>query len=84
VVALYLRASATGFHWGNASRWSQYLLIACAVTVILTMVTMGYTRETARRVDNNPGYLMYNCITLDQKLTLGTCPAEGLEGGGSE
>jgi cytochrome d ubiquinol oxidase subunit I len=84
VVALYLRASATGFRWGNASRWSQYALIACAVTVILTMVTMGYTRETARRVDNNPGYLIYNCITLDQKLTPGTCPAEGLEGGGSE
>jgi cytochrome bd ubiquinol oxidase subunit I len=84
VVALYLRASATGFHWGRASRWSQYALIACAVTVVLTMVTMGYTRETARRVDNNPGYLIYNCITLEQELTLETCPAEGLEGGGSE
>ena len=83
VVALYLRASATGFHWGRASRWSQWALIACAVTVVLTMVTMGYTRETARRVDNNPGYLIYNCITLEQELTPKTCPAEGLEGGGS-
>src|ERR671912_2467643 len=83
VIALYLRASATGFHWGRASRWSQYALIACAVTVILTMVTMGYTRETARRVDNNPGYLIYNCITLEQELTPETCPAEGIEGGGS-
>src|SRR5918998_627100 len=83
VVALYLRASATGFPWGRASRWSQYALIACAVTVVLTMVTMGYTRETARRVDNNPGYLIYNCITLEQKITPKTCPATGLEGGGS-
>jgi cytochrome bd ubiquinol oxidase subunit I len=83
VVALYLRASATGFHWGRASRWSQYALIACAVTVVLTMLTMGYTRETARRVDNDPGYLIYNCITLEQELTPQTCPAKGLEGGGS-
>jgi cytochrome d ubiquinol oxidase subunit I len=83
VVALYLRASATGFHWGRASRWSQYALIACAVTVVLTMITMGYTRETARRVDNNPGYLIYNCITIEQELTPQTCPVEGLEGGGS-
>ena len=83
VVALYLRASATGFHWGRASRWSQYALIACAVAVVLTMITMGYTRETARRVDNNPGFLIYNCITLEQELTPQTCPAEGLEGGGS-
>jgi cytochrome bd ubiquinol oxidase subunit I len=84
VIALYLRASATGFHWGRASRWSQYALIACAVTVVLTMVTMGYTRETARRADNDPGYLIYNCITLEQELTPQTCPAEGLESGGSE
>ena len=84
VVALYLRASATGFHWGRAGRWSQYALIASAVTVILTMITMGYTRETARRVDNQPGYLIYNCITLDQRFTPETCPAgesltEGME-----
>jgi cytochrome d ubiquinol oxidase subunit I len=84
IVALYLRASATGFYWGRASRWSQYALIACAVTVVLTMLTMGYTRETARRVDNDPGYLIYNCITLEQELTPQTCPVEGLEGSGSE
>ena len=76
VIALYLRATATGFEWGQASRWSQYALIACAVTVILTMVTMGYTRETARRVDNDPGYLIYNCMTLNQELTPAeSCPA---------
>jgi cytochrome bd ubiquinol oxidase subunit I len=74
-VALYLRATATGFHWGRASRWSQFALMACAVTVVLTMITMGYTRETARRVDNQPGYLIYNCITLDQEFTPETCPA---------
>jgi len=75
VVALYLRASATGFYWGRASRWSQYALIACAVCVVLTMLTMGYTRETARRVDNDPGYLIYNCITLEQELITESCPA---------
>ena len=26
VMTLYLRATATGFHWGRASRWSQYAL----------------------------------------------------------
>ena len=82
VIAMYLRASATGFHWGHASRWSQFALIACAVTVIMTMVTMGYTRETARRVDNDPGYLIYKCITLEQELTPETCPTQGIEGGG--
>jgi cytochrome bd ubiquinol oxidase subunit I len=82
VIAMYLRASATGFHWGNASRWSQYALIISAVTVILTMITMGYTRETARRVDNDPGFLIYKCITLEQELTPETCPTEGIGGGG--
>ena len=45
VITLYLRATATGFYWGRASRWSQYALIVCAVTVVLTMLTMGYTRR---------------------------------------
>ncbi len=80
VVALYLRASASGFRWGQASRWSQVALMVCAVTVVFTMVTMGYTRETARRVDNNPGYLIHKCITLDQKLTPESCPVKGLGG----
>ena len=66
IVALYLKASATGFHWGRASRWSQIALMACAFFVVLTMVTMGYTRETARRVDNDPGYLINGCVKLDQ------------------
>ncbi|MDP9410751.1 MAG: cytochrome ubiquinol oxidase subunit I [Actinomycetota bacterium] len=84
VVALYLRATATGFYWGRASRWSQYALMACAVTVVLTMVTMGYTRETARRVDNDPGFLIYECVTLDQKIVGENCPAHpiGDAGGG--
>jgi cytochrome d ubiquinol oxidase subunit I len=75
VIALYLKATAIGFHWGRASRWSQYALMACAVCVVLTMITMGYTRETARRVDNDPGYLIYNCITLEQELVTESCPA---------
>ena len=84
VIALYLRATATGFIWGRASRWSQYALIACAVTVVLTMVTMGYTRETARRVDNDPGFLIYECVTLDQKIVGENCHTKPLaeEAGG--
>ncbi len=89
VVALYLRATATGFYWGRASRWSQYALMACAVTVVLTMVTMGYTRETARRVDNDPGFLIYECVTLDQRIVGENCPAHPIGdaaggGGGHE
>lgn len=76
VIALYLRASASGFHWGRASRWSQYALMSCAFFVVLTMVTMGYTRETARRVDNNPGYLINDCVTLDQRVVSEGCPTE--------
>ena len=78
VIALYLRATASGFHWGRASRWSQYALMACSVFVVFTMVTMGYTRETARRVDNNPGYLINDCVTLDQKVVSEGCPTEPL------
>ena len=84
VVALYLRATASGFYWGRASRWSQFLLLACAVSVVTTMLTMGYTRETARRVDNDPGYLIYNCITLEQELTPEQCPAGDTIGGGGD
>src|ERR671920_372321 len=83
IVALYLRASATGFHWGRASRWSQVALMSCAFFVVMTMVTMGYTRETARRVDNNPGYLIHWCVTLDQKIVGEKCPTVPLaEGAG--
>src|SRR4028119_1712150 len=84
VIALYLRATATGFHWGRASRWSQYALMACAVFVVFTMVTMGYTRETARRVDNDPGFLIYECVTLDQKIVGENCHTKPLaeEAGG--
>src|ERR671919_672061 len=83
IVALYLRASATGFHWGRASRWSQYALMACAFFVVLTMITMGYTRETARRVDNNPAYLINGCVTLDQTIVKEGCPTTPItEGAG--
>ena len=83
VIALYLRATATGFYWGRASRWSQFALMACAVTVVLTMVTMGYTRETARRVDNDPGYLIHDCVTLDQQI-VSSCPTKPLIEGESK
>jgi cytochrome bd ubiquinol oxidase subunit I len=83
VVALYLRASATGFHWGRASRWSQVALMICAVVVVLTMVTMGYTRETARRVDNDPAYLINGCVKLDQTIVKEGCPTTPItEGSG--
>ncbi len=79
VLALYLKATARGFHWGRSSRWSQYALIVVAVTVVSTMMTMGYARETARRAED-PGYLISGCITLDQKITPETCPP--VTGGG--
>jgi cytochrome d ubiquinol oxidase subunit I len=72
-LALYLKVTAGGFHWGQASRWSQYALIATAVTVLATMITMGYTRETARR-GAEPGYLINGCITLEQKIVASGCP----------
>ncbi len=72
-LALYLKAAAGGFHWGRASRWSQYALIATAVTVIATMATMGYTRETSRR-GAEPGYLIFGCITLEQNVVAQGCP----------
>jgi cytochrome d ubiquinol oxidase subunit I len=84
VVALYLRAAATGFHWGRASRWSQFALMACSVAVVLTMVTMGYTRETARRVDNNPGYLIHWCVKLDQQIVSEKCPTKPITEGVGE
>jgi len=72
-LALYLKAAASGFHWGRASRWSQYALVITAVTVILTMVTMGYTRETARRGEE-PGFLINGCMTLEQEVRAKDCP----------
>ena len=77
-LGMYLRATADGFHWGRASRWSQYALIATAVTVVLTMLTMGYTRETARRggdpSDGSDGYLIQGCVTLQQNVVAEGCP----------
>lgn len=80
-VGLYLKAAASGFHWGRASRWSQYALIVTAITVILTMLTMGYTRETSRR-GNEPGYLINNCVTLEEEVVAEGCPGPPGEGPG--
>jgi cytochrome d ubiquinol oxidase subunit I len=77
VVGMYLKATAGGFHWGRASRWSQYALIVTAVTVVFTMLTMGYTRETARRAEKpegSEGWLLNGCITLDQQVVGKGCP----------
>jgi cytochrome d ubiquinol oxidase subunit I len=52
--------------------------MACAVFVVFTMVTMGYTRETARRVDNSPAYLINDCVTLSQEITPDSCPTKPL------
>ena len=77
-LGMYLKATASGFHWGRANRWSQYALIATAVTVVLTMATMGYTRETARRggdpPDGSDGYLIQGCLTLAQNVVAEDCP----------
>jgi cytochrome d ubiquinol oxidase subunit I len=72
-LGLYLKATAGGFHWGRASRWSQYALITTSVAVILTMLVMGYTRETARR-GAEPGFLINSCITLKQEVVAQGCP----------
>src|SRR5215210_4947385 len=75
-LALYLRAAATGVHWGRASRWSQYALLAAAVTVVFTMMTMGYARETARRAGNEGGgWLIHDCLTFQEKFIGKGCPA---------
>jgi cytochrome d ubiquinol oxidase subunit I len=75
-LTLYLKAAATGFHWGRASRWSQYALLAAAVTVVFTMMTMGYARETARRAGNEGGgWLIHDCLTLQEKFVGKGCPA---------
>src|SRR5215211_4880831 len=81
-LSLYLKAAATGFHWGRASRWSQYLLITTAVTVVFTMMTMGYARETARRAGNgkDDGWLIYSCLTLQEQKFVGKgCPEQPRE-----
>jgi cytochrome d ubiquinol oxidase subunit I len=75
-VTLYLKAAASGFYWGRASRWSQYALLAAAVTVALTMMTMGYARETARRAGNEGGgWLIHGCLTFQEEFVGEGCPA---------
>jgi cytochrome bd ubiquinol oxidase subunit I len=78
VLGLYLKATVRSFRWGRASRWSQYALLATAVTVTLTMLTMGYTRETARRAETpegSAGWLISGCMTMDQQIVTEDCPA---------
>jgi cytochrome d ubiquinol oxidase subunit I len=78
VLGVYLRATTQGFRWGRAGRWSQYALLATAVTVTLTMLTMGYTRETARRAETpegSAGWLISGCMTMDQQIVIEDCPA---------
>lgn len=82
VLGMYLKATAGGFHWGQAGRWSQYALITTAVAVIFTMFVMGYTRETARRAEG-PGYLINDCITLQQEVEKDGCPIAPIGGGPS-
>ena len=72
-LALYMKAANQGFHWGRVSRASQYLLLTLSVTVTLTMMTMGYARETARRAGPE-NYLVKGCITFQQKYVGGGCP----------
>ncbi len=74
VLGLYLKASAGGFLWGRVNRWSQYGLILTAVTVTLTMMTMGYARETARR-GGPENWLIRGCITFQQHVVSKNCPA---------
>jgi cytochrome d ubiquinol oxidase subunit I len=73
-LGLYLKATGSGFHWGRANRWSQYALLAAAVTVVFTMMTMGYARETARRAGEE-NWLIRGCITFDQRVVGEGCPA---------
>ncbi len=73
-LGLYLKAAGDGFHWGRASRWSQYAMLAAAITVVFTMMTMGYARETARRAGEE-NWLIRGCITFDQQVVGEGCPA---------
>ena len=73
-LTLYLKATARGFHWGHAGRWSQYALLACAVTVVFTMMTMGYARETTRRAGPE-NWLIRGCITFNQQVVGKGCPS---------
>jgi cytochrome d ubiquinol oxidase subunit I len=79
-MTLYLMAAATGFHWGRASRWSLYALLATAVIVVFTMMTMGYARETARRAGNESGgWLIHGCLTFQEKFVGEGCPSAPME-----
>ncbi len=76
---LFLRSFAGHASWwktGGASgqdRASQKILIAIAGCVMLTMVSMGWVRETARAYN---GYLVYGVMTLeDERATYEGRPA---------
>jgi cytochrome bd ubiquinol oxidase subunit I len=56
-------------------------LLAAAVTVVFTMMTMGYARETARRAGNEGGggWLIHDCLTFQEKFVDKGCPAASEE-----
>ncbi|MDR4480577.1 MAG: cytochrome ubiquinol oxidase subunit I [Nitrospira sp.] len=60
-------------------RWSPTLLIALSFSAMLMMLTMGWSRETARAYN---GYLIYGQITLeDERSTYdGTTPSSLSDG----
>jgi hypothetical protein len=50
------------------------------VTVVFTMMTMGYVRETARRAGNEGGgWLIHGCLTFQEKFVDKGCPAASRE-----
>ena len=56
------------------------MLLAAAVTVVFTMMTMGYARETARRAGNeSSGWLIHGCLTLQEKFVSEGCPSAPME-----
>ncbi len=77
---LYLRSFASRSSWGCTSvacgqdRASQKLLIIVAGCAMLTMLTMGWVRETARAYN---GYLIYGATSFsDERSTYERLPAE--------
>ena len=55
-------------------------MLAAAVTVVFTMMTMGYARETARRAGNEGGgWLIHDCLTFQEKFVEKGCPAAPTE-----
>ena len=68
----FLRSFSTGHTWqyivGGAPRdpWSPRLLLMLSFCAMLMMLTMGWSRETARAYN---GYLIYGQMTLEEERT---------------